>query len=170
MVLPALEEVYKRYSRRIEFQIVGVIRDEETRDHLKEIPVRFISPNPYENEYPLFMLWFTGRVNWDITISPLRDTLFNRSKSDLKFLDSSAIGAACVCSRVPPYESSVKHKETGWLAEDQTQDWIEALDSLIADHNLRLRMARNASRYLYNERTLARTANKWVEVLTGFLE
>jgi glycosyltransferase involved in cell wall biosynthesis len=170
MVLPALKEIYGKYSNRIEFQIVGVIRNEKTRDQLKEIPIRFISPKPYENEYPLFMLWFTGRVNWDITISPLRDTLFNRSKSDIKFLDSSAIGAASICSRILPYKSTVKHKETGWLAENQTQDWIEAMDSLIVDHNLRLRVARNAIKYLYNERTLARTADKWVEVLTGFLE
>lgn len=170
MVLPAFEDVYRRYSNRIEFQIVGVIRNEETRELLKEIPVRFVYPDPYENEYPLFMLWFTGRVNWDISISPLRDTLFNQCKSDLKFLDSSAIGAASVCSRVLPYSSTVKHKETGWLAENQTQAWIEALDSLITDHNLRLNIARNANRYLYNERTLAQTAKKWVEVITSFLD
>lgn len=169
MVLPALEEVYKHFSDRIEIQIIGVIRNENTRDQLKEIPIRFVSPYPDENEYPLFMLWYTGRVNWDITISPLRDTPFNRCKSDIKFLDSCAIGAASVCSRILPYTSTIKHKKTGWLAENQTKAWIEALETLIADQELRLQIARNASLYLYNERTLARTAERWVEVLTGFL-
>jgi glycosyltransferase involved in cell wall biosynthesis len=170
MVLPALEEVYKRYPARVEFEIIGAIRNDETRDHLKNIPIRYLSPQPYENEYPLFMLWFTGHVNWDITISPLRDTPFNRSKSDIKFLDSSAVGAASVCSRILPYESTVQHKETGWLTRNQTEAWVEALDTLIADQELRLKVARNASRYLYNERTLARTADRWVQVLTDFHE
>lgn len=169
MVLPALEEVYRQHSELLEFQIIGGIRNEETKDALSNLPIRYVSPKPHENEYPLFMLWFTGQVNWDITISPLRDTPFNRCKSDIKFLDSSAIGAASICSRILPYETTVKHKETGWLTENQTDAWVTALDTLITDQSLRMKIARNASRYLYNERILNRTIDRWVEVLTDFL-
>ena len=169
MVLPALEEVCKRHPDKIEIQLVGIIRRNEIKNDLQNIPIRYLSPSSYENEYPLFMLWFTGRMNWDIAISPLRDTPFNRSKSDIKFLDYCAIGAAGVFSQVPPYESTVQHMKTGWLAENQTEAWVEALDKLITDDDLRIYMARNATRYLFKKRVLSQCAPKWLEVVSNSL-
>jgi processive 1,2-diacylglycerol beta-glucosyltransferase len=169
MILPALEAVHKRHPNLVELQVVGALRSEATKKAVAHLPVRYIYPRPEEHEYPLFMLWFTSQVRWDIALSPLRETPFTRCKSDIKFLDYSAIGSAGIYSKSPAYKSTVKHKENGWLAENTTAAWEEALETLITDHELRLHIARNATRYLYSERILAQRAPDWVEMVNTLL-
>lgn len=170
MVLPALWAVWQRHREEIEFQIVGALGRADTLRALEGLPVRMVNPRPEETEYPLFMLWFSNRLHWHIAIAPLRDTPFNRCKSDIKFLDYSAIGAAGIYSRVPAYELSVRHLETGWLAENDVGAWVEALEELLSNDGLRIQIARNATRYLYTERTLARCARCWLQALESLLD
>jgi glycosyltransferase involved in cell wall biosynthesis len=169
IILPAIKTIHRRYPGRIEVQIVGVIRNDETKKELQDLPVRYVFPKPEEQEYPLFMLWFTGHVNWDIAISPLRDTPFTRCKSDIKYLDYTAIGAAGIFSQSPAYSSTIHHKEDGWIAENTPEAWEEALETLILDHALRQQIVRNASRYLYSQRILALRAPDWVEAINQIL-
>ena len=154
MVLPALLEVWRRHRDGIELQIVGVLVHPETRAKLGELPVRFVIPPPGAWEYLRFMPWFTGQLRWDIAIAPLQDTPFSRCKSDIKFLDYGALGVAGIYSQVPAYATSVRHLETGWLAQNKPSAWAEALECLLADTTLRAQIAANASTYLYSERVL----------------
>jgi glycosyltransferase involved in cell wall biosynthesis len=165
MILPALREVWQRHAREIEFQFVGVVKRGETFQGLKGLPIRMICPQAGKTDYLSFMPWFSSRVRWDIAISPLQDTPFNRCKSDIKFLDYCAIGAAGVFSRVSAYASTVRHLETGWLVENKPEAWIEALEQLISDASLRKQLAHNAKQYLYSARILAHCAAKWVNAL-----
>ena len=165
MVLPALERVCQRYPGQVELELVGGVRRAETLEVSKAVRFKKVGPNPEEIEYPLFMLWFSSRVRWDIAICPLRDTAFDQCKSDIKFLDYSAVGAAGIYSRVPAYESSVRHLETGLLTENDSDAWMEALEMLIQDDSLRIDMSQNATQYLYKQRVLARCALDWVKRL-----
>jgi len=165
MVLPALKAIHQHYPGLVDVQVIGVVRSEETKKELQQISVRYIHPKPDENEYPLFMLWYTGYIRWDIAISPLRETPFTRCKSDIKFLDYAAIGAAGIFSQTLAYSSTVHHREDGWIAENSPQAWEEALETLIQDNALRLKIARNASHYLYSERILAQRATDWVNIV-----
>jgi glycosyltransferase involved in cell wall biosynthesis len=170
MILPALKAVCRRHEGDVELQIIGAVRQKETLEALSGLPVRTISPRRGETAYPLFMLWFTTRIFWDIAISPLEATRFNQCKSDIKFLDYSAIGAAGVFSRVPAYASSVRHMESGLLIENDGKAWEEGIETLLSDCDLRMRMARNASRALYQERTLEQCAHHWLSALDRLLE
>jgi len=165
MILPALKSISQHHPGQIEVQVIGVVSSEETKKVLQELPVRFVYPRPEEHEYPLFMLWFTGHVHWDIAISPLRKTPFNRCKSDIKYLDYAAIGAAGIFSRSPAYTSTILQKENGWMVENTPEAWEDALETLIQDSSLRLQIARNATRYLYSERILAQRAPDWVDTI-----
>lgn len=169
MILPALRRAAGNHLNELEFQIVGVAERAETLKAMAGLPVRVIRPRWEEVEYPLFLLWFTGRLSWDIALAPLRDTPLNRCKSDIKFLDYCAIRAAGIYSKGPAYESSVQHLETGWLAENDVDAWSEALEQLISDGALRLQLARNASAYLHSARTLACTGSRWLEAVSNFL-
>jgi len=169
LILPALQAVCRRHPGTVVLQIVGVTSQSATQERLQSLPVRYLNPSPQEQAYPLFMPWFTAQARWDIALAPLRDTPFNASKSDIKFLDYAAIGAAGVFSRLPPYQSSVQHLENGWLAENTPDAWEEALETLIADVTLRRRIAHNAMRYLYQHRTLARRAGDWLQAVQTWL-
>lgn len=165
MVLPALKSITQRYPGRIQVQVIGVAQKEETKKELQALPIHFISPRPEEHEYPLFMLWFTGHVHWDIAISPLRNTPFNNCKSDIKFLDYASIGAAGCFSKSPAYSTSVCHQQNGWVAENTPEAWEEALEELISNIDLRLDIATNACQYLYRDRILARRAVDWKDLI-----
>lgn len=168
MVLPALRSICERHSGGIEIQVIGVVSKDETRQELKALPVRYIYPAPEEHEYPLFMLWYTGQVNWDVAISPLQSTPFNDCKSDIKFLDYASIGAAGIFSQSPAYSESVRHQHNGWIVENNPASWEEALETLLRQPELRLKIARNASQYLYQERILAKRAADWINVIMSF--
>ena len=167
MILPALQDISIRYPGRIELQLVGGISSPEILGALKDVTVRQLNPDPREIEYPLFMLWFTSQLNWDIAIAPLRDTSFNRGKSDLKFLDYSAIGAAGIYSQVKVYENTVRHEETGWLAENTTDAWIRALNELGTRPDTRKYLAENATRYLFENRMVSHYEQIWLEILSS---
>ena len=165
MILPALQTLSQKHPGEFELQIVGGVARNETLEVLAALPTRLVRPRPEEVEYPLFMLWFSSRLCWDIALAPLRDTPFNRCKSDIKFLDYSAIGAAGVYSRVPAYEQSVRHLDTGWVTDNEVNAWSKALDDLISDDVLRLRLADQATRHLHAECTLVRSSSRLLEAL-----
>ena len=165
MILPALWEIWKRHGDTVAFELLGVAAHTETRRLLQGLPVRMLQIKPRQVEYARFMRWFSRVVNWDIAISPLCDTAFNQCKSDIKFLDYAVIGAAGVFSRVPAYAETVRHGETGWLAENTSPAWVEALDTLIRDNTLRKRMATAATCYLYTERIVRHAAGYWLAAL-----
>jgi processive 1,2-diacylglycerol beta-glucosyltransferase len=165
LVAPALKAIMQRYPQQLQFQVCGGISKAETKKELIDLPVRDIGPLPEENEYPMFMLWFTGQVHWDIAISPLRSSAFNNCKSDIKFLDYSAIGCAGIYSQSPAYAATIKHKENGWITENTPEAWEDALETLIEDISLRTKIAQQATRYLYSERILAQRWSNWVNAI-----
>jgi len=165
MVLPALTDICARFPGRVSLELIGAIGKPETFQLMAGLPYRVINLLPGESEYPLFQLWFTGRVRWDIAIAPLLDTPFNRCKSDVKYLDYCAISTPGIYSRVAPYQDSVQHKITGWLAENTAEGWVQALENLIQEPELRSYLGTNATQYLYKERTLANCASHWIEAI-----
>jgi len=170
LVLPAIRNVCRHHTGRVQFQIIGAVRNEGTKKLLADLPIHYIPLDPRETEYPLFMLWFSANTRWDIAIAPLRDTPFNQCKSDIKFLDYAAIGAAGIFSRCPAYSTSVQHQENGWLAANSPEAWEEALETLIVDPNLRWQLSSQANSYLYTERTLAQRAPDWVTIVHQLLQ
>ncbi len=63
----------------------------------------------------------------------------------IKFLESAAVGAAGIYSRLPPYTEHVTHAETGLLVENRPEAWWSALEQLYADAALRRRIAASAA-------------------------
>ena len=131
--------------------------------------MRLLSPDPRESEYPLFMLWFTSQVHWDIALAPLRDTIFTRAKSDIKYLDYAAIGAPGIFSDISVYTPTIRHGENGLLAENTPAAWENALETLISDANLRQNIARQAVKDLYTSRTLEKCALQWKNAIEPLL-
>jgi glycosyltransferase involved in cell wall biosynthesis len=169
LIIPALREVYGEYAEKVEFQCVGVADSLDIKAAFGDIPVRIIQPLPHEEEYPLFMLWFTSEVAWDIALAPLVANHFNRCKSDIKLLDYAAIGAAGIYSDLEPYRAVIHRAEAGLLVENTADAWVEALQTLIEDEHARERLSVNARNYLYKHRTLQQRARQWPLALQATL-
>lgn len=170
MVLQALRTVLRRQSDSVQFQLVGGISTQAVVRSFQGLPVQVMKVNPIDMAYPNFVPWMIKNLSWDIAIAPLENTMFNRSKSDIKFLDYSALGIPGIYSRVPSYEGTVKHLETGYLAENTPAAWTDALDELLRNDDLRTRLAFNAREYVFSKRTLQHTAVSWREAILSILD
>jgi len=115
---------------------------------LNVIGIEDPSPNPAwynridvplgKARYPQFVGWLHDiKHEFDAAVVPLVDNVFNRSKSDLKFLETSALGLPGIYSNVVPYRHSVAHDATGLLVDNVVEDWCAAIMRLAGDEDLR---------------------------------
>ncbi|MER9639800.1 methyltransferase domain-containing protein [Mesorhizobium sp. M0239] len=156
-------------NSNIEFEIVGVADPSDVISVFGQLPVRVINV-PHENvEYPRFVKWMQEKVGWDFAIAPLNDSCFNNSKSDVKFLDYSAIGVPGIYSNVAAYKDTVRHGENGLLASANFDEWANALDRMIHDDEMRHRIAGNCSNEVWDSRVLAKHAGNWVDTIERFV-
>ena len=128
------------------------------------IPIskKIILPRVEMNKYPEMI------ENIDIGIAPLVDTEFNRSKSNLKYLEYSALGIPSVCSNVYPYAKTIKKGENGFLAKN-IKHWKEHLERLIESSSLRKEIGEASYNFVkenYNQKDIAK---QWAKLLKGEL-
>jgi tetratricopeptide (TPR) repeat protein len=86
-----------------------------------------------------------------IGIAPLKNTAFNRSRSDVKFLEYAVSGVVPVVAHLEPYLHSVKNGETGFLYKDSLE-LIEILNRLVENASLSLKIAKTARQYVMTKR------------------
>jgi glycosyltransferase involved in cell wall biosynthesis len=126
-----------------------------------------LKPRRKDREYPGFVHWLKEHASdFDVGVAPLVDDEFNRSKSDIKFLDYSALGLPGVYSDVPVFASCVDGI-TGLKTPNTVDGWCEALARLCADVELRMSLARAAQEYVIHERCLAHSVGEYAELLVG---
>lgn len=106
---------------------------------------------------------------WDIGICPIEDNVFNRSKSNLKFLEFSTNGFACVCSNVENYTKTVQNGITGMLVDNSQTAWYTALKYLVDNKEERLRIAENGKKFVRENYDIAKNVNLWHQAYTEIL-
>jgi len=100
--------------------------------------------SPNKSFHPLldYADYWACMDNVDIVLLPLSDTLFNRCKSPLKFLEASARGVAALASPTV-YNGLIRHDHNGLLFVDGEQ-FTRALEILITRPDQRRRLAETA--------------------------
>ena len=101
----------------------------------------------------------------DVLIAPLDVSRFSASKVPIKFLNSAAVGAAGIYSRVSPYAEHVRNRETGLLVENRVEAWEAALDRLHDDDELRHRIIVGAAAVVRESFTTERLLPDFLNVL-----
>lgn len=149
IVLPALSKIKLLYGEAVTIYLVGVTNKSMTHRGFEVLS----PPTDIARSYPLFMQWLAQLDCFDIGIAPLAESEFNTCKSDIKFLDYSAIQIATIASSAPAYAQTIENKLNGLLVHNTTEAWIEALVKLIEEPDTRLKLAENAHRYLMAHRS-----------------
>jgi GT2 family glycosyltransferase/glycosyltransferase involved in cell wall biosynthesis len=149
MLRPVMAELARRSPGAFELNVVGV----EPSGPDQEWYRRVVVPDQCK-PYPRFVRWLRlQRPGWDVAVAPLRDTEFNRYKSDLKFLEYAALGLPSVYSDREPY-ATVGDRRTGLKVSDATEAWIDALTALAGNPELRESIAEEAFREVTSARLL----------------
>ncbi len=105
---------------------------------------QYTSPGSINDYYD-----FLGEI--DIGIAPLNDTAFNRSRSDVKFLEYAVSEVVPVMQLLEPYRQTVRPNDTGYLFTN-AEDMIGILKRLTRTPPLLAEIAGNARRYVLDER------------------
>lgn len=149
LIVPALNRLHDKYQHGFELHVIGVAR------HLDQYPW-MIQHAPDSALYPDFVDWFNKLPQFDIGLSPLEDSSFNRNKSDIKCLDYLACGIHPVVSNVKAYEN--KELDSFITRVNNTEaEWYAALEDKIKKKtNSRKRLKETAEKsfdYILSERS-----------------
>ena len=155
MIAPALQKVLEKYKEAWFYCIHGVPNSFKTWK--KTYWTHRWAPI---NLYPKFVDSF----KFDIGIAPLQDNNFNRGKSNLRWLEYSALKIPCIASPLPDFTRVIDHGETGFIARDE-KDWIDLISLLIESPGLRRDIGRKAYNQIRNDFNVAKTARNYLKVL-----
>ena len=150
-IAPALNEVLKDCGDKV---VVNVIARREIFNQINCPNKKFLGDdNYYDGQIVPFEIYEQILRNTDISLLPLRDVIFNRSKSDLKFIECAGNGAVILASPVV-YAKSVVDGETGFIYHDD-REFVSKLRLLINDGNKRRNVAKKAYDYVKHNRLLS---------------
>lgn len=138
----------------IRLEVIGVT-DESGADWFRRVEVP-------DGHYPAFSRWLVAhRERWRAGVAPLRDEEFNRAKSDLKFLEYTALGLPAVVSDRPSYARARAHGAVA--VPDDPEAWRAAVRAAVE----RGTADERAVRWVTGERTIGRGDDAWRRVLLG---
>ena len=106
----------------------------------------------------------TELTHFDIGIMPMPDDEWAKGKCALKALQYMAMGIPTVCSAVGANCDVIQHGENGLLALTSEQ-WINALQSLIDDADLRSRLGAMGRRTVEEKYSMLQCANQFGQVV-----
>lgn len=109
---------------------------------------------------------FAASFGFDVGLAPLIDCNFNRSKSNLRWLEYSALGIPTIATDISHFSQSITPFEDGLLVKDNDLDkWKEYIELLIADKNLREAIGHRAHKRVKKDFNVARNAPKYLRLL-----
>lgn len=153
---PALFRVAKTYPH-VQFRFFGSIP--EVMRSLPPDRLQAVKPVDYEL-YPGTLKF----IAFDIGLAPVTPCHFNESKSNVKWLEYSALKIPCVASPSYPYATSITHGQTGLLAATESE-WFSCLASLIEDADLRRQIGEAAYADVWTRFSAAACAPAWATAL-----
>lgn len=109
-------------------------------------------------------------VEVDINLAPLEDTLFNRCKSEIKWIEAALVRVPTVASKIGAFDMMIEDGVTGILCDNITDDWYNKLESLIVNQDTRKEIANNAYSYVMDNCTTAGTADEYKNFIKKVME
>jgi len=152
-LLPLMKRLQSQHPGLV-FRFIGAGPDFDLRGLQAELP-------PWSEETEAGLL-----LECDIGIMPLPDNEFTRGKCGLKLIQYMATGLPVVASPVGVNCEIVDDGKNGYLAGSPEQ-WLDRLDMLVRDPELRLRFGRAGRAKVAAGYTLEYGFSKWQEILEG---
>jgi glycosyltransferase involved in cell wall biosynthesis len=153
--LKVLEKVVKHTTQKyknVEFMFFGGMPD-----YLKESSqVKFFNRWYSIDDYPAAL----AKLGFDIGLAPLRDNLFNRAKSNLRWLEYSALKIPTIASPRSPFKGITNIK----LAEE-VDDWIANIENLVENEDYRVKLGQDAYNEVKKDFNVEIWAEKYIELL-----
>lgn len=165
-LVPVLNRFAKQYGKKLEFKILC---RRNLFDALESDNKTFIGDmSKYDGQFISYEAYEAAIRSSDIALLPLRDNEFNRSKSDLKFIECAGSGAVALASPVV-YANTIQEGKTGFIYRDE-REFSNKLNLLIKNRNLRRMVAEKAYEYVRAERLMSQHYQERLEWYRDLLE
>jgi len=155
IVIPAIKELTAKYHN-VEFYFLH-----GASPKLRDMKgVRFSTKWERIDKYHKYV----AKAGFDIGMAPLVDNAFNRGKSNLRWLEYSALGIPCVASNVGHFAETIHDGVDGLLC-DTPEDFTKNLEGLIIDKSKRKMIGRDARERVFKDFNIDNTAKRYGEAL-----
>jgi len=159
MVRDALREIQKKYEK-VWYTFVGTNWD------IFGGGIDYSRAEIYEwLDYAAYPYWLKS-ICADIGIAPVTETKFNDCRSELKWMEYSALGVPTIASNWGSYSRGIKDGETGLLVKNP-DDWEQAISRLVEDATLRKKLSTNAYKEVRKIHNLDFVVDKWMDVFNN---
>lgn len=82
----------------------------------------------------------------DINLAPLKESIFNEAKSEIKWIEAALVKVVTVASNIGAFKDMIQDGNTGVLCDDN--QWFMKLKTLVQDKQSRVTIADNAYCYV----------------------
>lgn len=156
-----LQTILEKYGSHIRLHFMGYLPSDLCGHPL-------VICYPFEHDYAAFFSQFT-HFGYAIGLAPMIDDLFHNSKTNIKFRDYAAAGAAGIYSDTPLYRGNgVVDGETGLLVSGEPGSWASALTRLIENPMLIESIRQKARQYVENHYNMDTAGQMWMENFQSF--
>lgn len=124
-----------RDFKNVDLYIIGQLELSPIFNEFKE-QVHRISRLSTEN-------YFREISQYDIALMPLTNNFFNECKSNIKYIEASALNIPSVASNIYEFSHVIEDGENGFVASTE-KEWYEKIKQLINNPSLRKTMAQKA--------------------------
>lgn len=101
-------------------------------------------------DYPRLM----QSLNADVAIAPITDSFFNLAKSDLKYLEYSAMNIPCLLTTFKNKNGPYDLTNSKNLVENDPDSWYQAIWDMVNDEDKQIKTLENQKKYV---------SNRWLE-------
>lgn len=158
-LVPVLQKLKMRWGGRLHIHVIG-----PPAEHFRCSGIELTA---YEIlGYEEFCSVLTSLKN-PIGLIPLDASLFSSCKSPIKFYDYAANGVPTIASKVPPYVDCMIDHETGLLVDNQTEEWIEAIELLMESPSLTKTLLGNALSWMQEHVSPNVSGDSWNILLSS---
>lgn len=161
MIKPALIKILKS-CQNVSLLLVGELKPS---DELNQYADRIKMLQIVEWQQ---LPWLIAAV--DINLAPLEDTLFNRAKSEIKWMEAALARVPTVASRIGAFEEMIEDGVTGILCENEWDIWYEKLYQLVLDKSKRKEIGSQAYSYVINNCTTKAGAGRYADFIKHHIE
>lgn len=158
--LNIISELVHKTVDEYQWVFQGVIPD-DLKPYVQQGKIEFIK---WSTTYGLPTMQFY-KAQPDICLAPLKPGIFNQCKSDLKYLEASALGAPCITSSFEGTEWKSPYEDIAEICiENDAEIWKAAIDHLLDNPDYYMEVVRAQYKTL-NGRWMENYLDVWAQAL-----
>ena len=160
IILGVLKEIHTKYLNKVSFVFYGIPLP-------ADMPINFpLTQLPSETYIYASFPEKIKRIKADVGLAPLSDSIFNRSKSSIKYFEYTAMGLPTIASNLEPYQAVINDGVNGLLASTP-QDWVESIIRVIESSIFRQDLV-NCAQSNLKKYLMRNNVDNWLSSISNF--